>query len=94
MKNSDKPINPLQNEGFPSHQDVIDTDYCIGLTKREYFAAMAMQGIINSVYSTPGNYQTQLVAWKESYGDILVKEAIAKDAINIADALLTSLETK
>jgi len=46
MKNSEQPINPL-----PSDVDSSKVE-CIGLTKREYFAAMAMQGMLaNSSYT-------------------------------------------
>ena len=41
MKNADKPINPLQYGGYPSSEDAM-----YGLTKREYFAGLAMQGIL------------------------------------------------
>jgi hypothetical protein len=55
-----------------------------GLTKREYFAAMAMQGIIarpdrSNFYVTNGDY--------------LDYASIAKDAVGCADALLTALSS-
>ena len=40
MKNSDKPAYPLNPESTFDNEN--------GLTKREYFAAMAMQGILSS----------------------------------------------
>jgi len=49
-----------------------------GLTKREYFAAMAMQGLIQK--------------WGTAFGDGSVPKAIAMDAIQMADALLAELE--
>tara|TARA_R110000782_G_scaffold4734_1_gene16573 strand:+ start:442 stop:684 length:243 start_codon:yes stop_codon:yes gene_type:complete len=47
-----------------------------GLTKREHFAAMAMQGFLSS--------------WAEC--DAVVLDDIASDAVGMADALLKALE--
>ena len=41
MKNSEQPINPIEG----SHQG-INPEMIIGLTKREYFAGLAMQGML------------------------------------------------
>lgn len=41
MKNADKPINPVLTQS-PSLQN----DTSLGLTKREYFAGLAMQGLL------------------------------------------------
>ena len=41
MKNSEQPINPIEG----SHQG-INPKMIIGLTKREYFAGLAMQGML------------------------------------------------
>ena len=73
MNNADKPINPVltQNPSF------------IGLTKREYFAVLALQGLISSFTE------------KASYGGwgTEMKETI-KCAIDYADELLKQLENK
>jgi hypothetical protein len=45
MKNADKPIYPI----YKGDNDII-SDY--GLTKREYFAGLAMQGLILNGFST------------------------------------------
>lgn len=59
MKNADKPISPCLM------QKIGDTEYrankysdpkefivpCEGLTKREYFAAMAMQGLSDRIFT-------------------------------------------
>ena len=76
MKNSDKPVYPLQYKGFPSNDDVLaDANInAIGLTKREYFAAIAMQGICSH----------NLANW--SNGDIAI------NSLDIADELLKQLE--
>lgn len=78
MKNADKPIYPLQHEGFPSHERAIPNliNQLAGLTKREYFAAMAMQGMLsNSALN---------------YGDEF--SAIAQKAVTCADILLSELD--
>lgn len=46
MKNEDKPINPI-----PEHFDKYQNEN-IGLTKREYFAGLAMQGLLNNTAFT------------------------------------------
>lgn len=54
-----------------------------GLTKREYFAAMAMQGSIAANYhSSPGSINTQ-----EAYDH-------ARKAVMIADALIKALNAE
>lgn len=49
MNNANKPITPIQSMGCPSHESVIRDEYLIGLTKREYFAGKALQGLL-SIY--------------------------------------------
>jgi hypothetical protein len=69
MKNSDMPAMPFIEK--PEYQ----WNYS-GLTKREHFAAMAMQGIIASGNLTPA----------------ATHEKVSVAAINYADALLSELE--
>ena len=45
MKNADKPAYPLQLQQGESSELIGKLGNADGLTKREYFAAMAMQGI-------------------------------------------------
>jgi hypothetical protein len=45
MKNSDQPIYPINEDDKYRLDSYPDISY-IGLTKREYFAAMAMQGLL------------------------------------------------
>lgn len=52
--------------------------YEAGLTKREYFAAIAMQGILASCYI---NGSTERITGMD----------IAKDAVNMADTLINHL---
>ena len=79
MKNRDLPAFPLPNEAAPFEgHSAID-----GLTKREYFAAMAMQGIVANERATESNEDGE----HES-----IAAAIASNAVFMADALLAELE--
>ena len=78
MKNADKPINPVLTQS-PSLQNYTS----LGLTKREYFAGLAMQGLISSFTE------------KASYGGWGTEmEETIKCAINYADELLKQLENE
>ena len=52
MKNGDMPAQPIvAGHGQPSVMEAVVNNQgaqCFGLTKREYFAAMAMQGLLAS----------------------------------------------
>ena len=75
MKNADKPINPVLTQS-PSLQN----ETSLGLTKREYFAGVALQGFLSNRWSMEfGNYND---------------EEKAKYAIRIADELLKQLENE
>lgn len=81
MKNGDMPIAAIVNEnGAPMHYNEVGIrDGCLtGLTKREYFAAMAMQGILS----------TDTEEWQGT------PDNNAKAAVRMADALLSALEDK
>ena len=83
MKNADKPINPIvQEENIGQGGKILMcTEY--GLTKREYFAGLALQGLISSFTE------------KASYGGWGTEmEATVKCAIDYADKLLNQLENK
>ena len=54
MKNADEPINPI-----PEHFDKYQNEN-IGLTKREYFAGLAMQGMLAN--SSLNNLKEETVA--------------------------------
>ena len=75
MKNADKPINPVLTQS-PSLQN----DTSLGLTKREYFAGLAMQGLISSCDWNVTIFNKDLI------------EATSKNAIELADELLKQLE--
>lgn len=61
---------------FPVHANTITRT---GLTKREHFAALAMQGIITGSYH-------QNEGWDQNGIDTM-----ARDAVSFADALLAEL---
>ena len=69
MKNADMPAMPIKDEC-----EVHGTYY--GLTKREHFAAMAMQGILANQYNVPVREdQFDLVSkWSVMAADSLLKE--------------------
>ena len=76
MKNADKPINPI-----PEHFDKYQNEN-IGLTKREYFAGLAMQGMLanqNGVMNQNGHCMRS-------------PEQFAEMSILCADKLLENLE--
>ena len=48
MNNADMPARPIFNsEGFPTSDGYLDERLAQGLTKREHFAGLAMQSLIN-----------------------------------------------
>jgi hypothetical protein len=82
MKNSDKPINVIENrrasDGFPY--------YLTGLTKREYFAGLALQGLC----SDKGNLQAyRSVSLDSEKGEATL---MIEDAVCLADLLLKELD--
>ena len=84
MKNAYKPINPITRSCQQEEDDFVNKwTPLIGLTKREYFAGLAMQGLISSFTE------------KASYGGWGTEmEATIKCAIDYADELLKQLENK
>ena len=79
MKNADKPINPVLTQS-PSLQN----DTSLGLTKREHYAGLAMQGLLANSYGgmTSGGSRT------------FSPNEISKLAVLHADELLKQLENK
>ena len=66
------PINPQDGNSWEQE---------LGMTKREYFAAKALQGLM--VQSIPGEHNSNLEKWNN-------ERAIF--AVNMADALIKALE--
>ncbi len=71
LSNADKPANPVKPEVIQGNQQVYT-----GLTKREHFAAMAMQGLCAD--SIPGGHH--------------LPRNLSVEAVQHADALLEALE--
>lgn len=69
MKNSDQPAYPILDPNSSYYRE--------GLTKREYFAGLAMQGILASG-----------IPWKHK----MTTKEIAVECTHVADALLKQLE--
>lgn len=82
MKNADQPINPDPMRA--AEQTLINEnphEHPTGLTKREYFAGLAMQGLLSSftAKAAHGNWGTEI-------------EGTISKAIKYADELLKQLE--
>jgi hypothetical protein len=77
MENKNQPAYPVSEEAT----DRIENGITIfsGLTKREYFAAMAMQGILAKCYTEGGFIKSEI-------------EDIVHDSCAFADLLLAELE--
>ena len=75
INNSDMPAMPVMDE-------VQEHGQHYGLTKREHFAGLVMQGLVSGVNSS--------VKYGESHG--WKDEDFAKEAVELADALLAELE--
>jgi hypothetical protein len=85
MKNAEKAAFPLDK----ALNDVCGstTNPC-GLTKREYFAGLAMQSIL-PFYASRNGFGQKGLDWESKDGE---PDAIADYAILMADALLSRLE--
>lgn len=75
MSKADEPAFPTK--AVTRTEEGVEIEDCIGLTKREYFAGLAMQGII------------QTNPEKNRYNSF---KQLAEDSIQMADALLAELE--
>ena len=79
MKNGDMPAMPLKSGNIEwNHETGWRRIGDSGLTKREQFAAMAMQGLLVNM-------------GRNEFNDCVV---VADEAVNAADALLKALEAK
>ncbi len=82
MKNANLPASPIGNLNV----NVVDLD-CCGLTKREHFAAMAMQGILSNAGGVIQGNNLSGTGWCNSSA-----KGLAEWSIECADALLAELE--
>ena len=73
------PLQPGQESAFPIHDAGVV--FAEGLSKREYFAAQAMQAIVNAQETLPPERTRR-------YSN----DAIANSAVEIADALIARLQ--
>ena len=75
MENRDEPINPCLIKGRQGFADIptIPSREVYGLTKREYFAGLAMQGFC-STDSAMVNSSQILAEWSVTMADALLKE--------------------
>jgi hypothetical protein len=76
MKNANQPINPMPHQ---NQDGTIQHDVYFGLTKREYFAALAMQGLLSNGHCLPN---------KDGI------EYVVSISIKAADELLKQLENQ
>lgn len=74
-------MSRADESAFPSKQDTYSAEN--GLTKRELFAAMAMQGMLAD--------HTLAIGYGKSEGDELMENTVSS-AVRYADALLAELE--
>lgn len=87
MENADKPIYPIKgvDDLYYNEKDepyIKQVKPFLGLTKREYFAGLAMQGLISSCDWNFTTFNKDLI------------EATSKNAIDLADELLKQLENE
>ncbi len=83
MKNADQPIDAIF---YTNSEGITEYDINSGLTKREYFAGLAMQGLI-------ANERTQLACIKDAANmKRTPEEELVTYAIGYADELLKQLE--
>ena len=77
MKNGDKPINPVLTQ---SHS--LQNETSLGLTKREYFSVLAMQGLLTLPDKGTCDSLDEGV------------ERLCNFSVKVADELLKQLENK
>ena len=83
MKNADKPINPITRSCQQEEDDFVNKwTPLIGLTKREHYAGLAMQGLL--AMPDKGTYN--------SFDEAI--ERICEVSIKFAAELLKQLENK
>lgn len=93
MTNGNEPINPTTERNWLNQNDTeMVTGVFGGLTKREYFAAMAMQGILSNNRFTENAKEMAIqkgIAITEDAKELL--EPFTKLAVDCADILIEQL---
>lgn len=86
MKNADKPIYPTTESNYSDQPHLVDPS--IGLTKREYFAGLAMQGLLAKIKfdDTKKDMNDKVLDRMDRFF-----ESISRDSVRHADALLSAL---
>ena len=100
--NGNMPASPLSGDAyqdFAGYDGTTKTSYnpeCQGLTKREHFAAMAMQGILSNpaAISQLTEYVVKAKGATNEDIDQLLADELAFESVRNSDALLKSLEEK
>lgn len=88
MRNADKPAF-VQCEDTTMKKSTLDVDVNYGLTKREYFAAMAMQGFLSGCSSPEG----RKILYDQAKGyNQNVSQFVAEVSKQMADDMLTELD--
>ena len=80
----------MSNADAPAFPAIDEQTYEPGLTKREYFAAMAMQGMCAGIHKST---VTIPLDTDKEYIEELLRSVISKGAISVADALIKELES-
>lgn len=80
MNNGNKPASPYLDVDYDGEGNIEEYSKNFGLTKREHFAAMAMQGILSNSRTIDNDDDHS--------------EWVAKRSVGQADALLKALEAK
>lgn len=68
------PDEPISTNAGTWNDDNLRTHVGRGLTKREYFAAMAMQGLIANSKTTPELGRVEIVRHAVAHADALIEE--------------------
>ena len=88
-KNTTHPGSPLKPEllKFKDGSEIVN----MGLTKREYFAAMAMQGVLSGIPHKLSDMKPLLEYYEKQYPNQTMFECIANESVGLADALIEAL---
>lgn len=73
MENGNKPINPIVG-GVIAHESHFKDESLSGLSKREYFAGLAMQGLMPSWNSNEPHHVVECIKRSIMYADELLKQ--------------------
>jgi hypothetical protein len=77
MENANEPINPCQIQGKQGFGDrpTIPNREVYGLTKREYFAGLAMQGYCGGEFTGQSGMSVESIAkWSVTMADAILEE--------------------